>query len=91
VKLSTDGGSLSIGNDMGEVHKAKSMILLWKPEKSQWLDQCRQLSSGKRKSISHVTVAVAPVIVCRINVEGRKDATRSDDGPIYKQKQKPGY
>jgi hypothetical protein len=54
-------------------------VVLLESGKSQWLDQCRQLSSGKRTVISQVTVAVAPVIVCRCNVEGRKEATRSDE------------
>jgi hypothetical protein len=82
VKLSVNGGSLSISMDAGEVHKTTSMI----PKKRKpSIDGFgfRTLPSGKKQnSISQVTAVVVPAMVCWYNVEGRKDATRSDEGPV---------
>jgi hypothetical protein len=94
VKVSADGGSLSISKDTGEVYKATGMI----PKKRRpSIDEFGFRSApGIRKSLSGLTSADTAKRQAEANVVGEGSSsthhctTRSDDGPIsiYSQKRK---
>ncbi len=105
VKFSTDGESLSISKGTGEVYKATSMIpkkrrpsidefglrsALGIPKSLSGLtivDTVKRQAEVNLAYYGSGSIRHCMSVQC---VEGRKDATRSDDGPIsiYSQKRK---